>query len=266
MKKVVSAIVFALISLTASAGQLDPKPVQYCEQFTPYGSPVDSLKNTTKVCRTAYYLEHDNQAKIPVWVSYTLEPAHTIGCVKRTNKFAPDFSLNKGERAELNDYRNSGYDKGHIANDADMTWSSVTEKESLILSNMTPQLHSLNAGPWKDLETEVRDWSYNRRHTLLIYAGPIYNSSDKTIGDNKVVVPYSFYKIVVDTATKETMAFVFPHSSVDNDLTKYLVSVGEVERLTGVSFPVPSVKNKVASLWRMEKSSASAEKKNVCAK
>lgn len=217
----------------------------------PLGLPTDSVDGTV-VAHKAFVLKHDNAAKIPVWVAYTLTPGHSEGTVARQNDFKSDKLLQEGQRAELNDYRNSGYDKGHLASNADMAWELDVDQDSFLLSNMAPQLHAFNAGIWEELEENVRGWAFNRQHTILVYDGPIYDKSDKTIGEDHVVVPHAFYKIVIDTVSKETMAFIFPHKaiSIKDDLKPYLVSVDDVEKATGVAFPVLGSEKTVANaVW-----------------
>lgn len=264
-KGLLLSLALLLTTVNVEASQ-STQPVESCKAFVPYGKPTDSKPHTQEVCRQAYYLEHDNVAKIPVWVAYTLSPEHTEGCVKRTDKFAPDQSLPHGQRAELEDYNSSGYDRGHIANDADMTWSVDTEKESLILSNMTPQLHGLNAGIWKDLETDVRAWAFGKGHTMLVYAGPIYDiKKDKTIGPNKVDIPSAFYKIVVDTQTKEHLAFIFPHQATSTGkIADYQVTVLEVEKETGIKFNIPGDKGATIKIWPANPNALAKDKAAVC--
>lgn len=260
----IKTILFSLMmffGMAAQAGSLDACSAQFV-----YGPPSITKANTTDLCHTAYALKHDNVAKIPVWVAYTLTPEHAEGCFPRTNKFAADPLLKPGDRAELNDYRNSGYDKGHVANDADMSWSATTERESFLLSNMNPQVHGLNAGIWKDLESDVRDWAFLTKHTLQVYAGPIYDpAKDKTIGADKVVVPHAFYKIVIDTQTKQTLAFIFPHEPTSTGkLVDYQVTVSAVEKATGVTFNVPNDKNKITTIWKVDLKAFQVDKQRSC--
>jgi endonuclease G len=266
MKKLLAALliaagVFGLVdgstAATNEVGQTSSIAVE-----APFGLPTDNVDGTI-VAHKAFVLKHDNAAKIPVWVAYTLTPQHTEGLVARQDSFKADALLHEGQRAELNDYRNSGYDKGHLANNADMAWELDVDQDSFLLSNMAPQLHAFNAGIWEELEENVRGWAFNRQHTMLVYDGPIYNKQDKTIGADHVVVPHSFYKIVVDEVTKESMTFVFPHQaiSIKADMTPYLVSVDAVEKATGVSFPVPGSKTVVAKVvWPDDLSKFKADK------
>ena len=159
-------------------------------------------------------LEHDNKAKIPQWVSYVLAPEKAVGCEKRINAFKSDRYLPADKRAEMKDYAKSGYDIGHIANSADMSWDLSAARESFILSNMAPQEPGFNRGIWKKLEDQTRAWAVNRSHKILIYAGPTYNrEQDRTIGANFVTVPNGFYKILIDLDTNDVLIFLLQRMS-----------------------------------------------------
>jgi endonuclease G, mitochondrial len=244
-------------------------PAAYCKQFLPYGSPTVAEPHGIgiPVCRTAYTLLSDQSAEIPVWVAYTLTPEHALGCAVRSNAFTADDSLPDGERAKPTDYAGSGYDIGHIAPDGDMSWDPDVERESFILTNMTPQLPGLNRGIWKLLETSVRAHAYESGHTLLIYAGPVYNvAKDAKIGKDRIDVPTAFYKIVVDMKTGEYTAFLFPQAGDQgNDLEKVHSSLAEVERATGIMFPMPRGA-KDAPIWSADFKALATAKKAQCGK
>ena len=243
--------------------QSPPRMLSECQTQAPYGFPQTSRTNTTAECRLAYALLHDNQAKVSAWEVYTLTPVHAIGCLARVNAFASDQSLLKGQRAELVDYAKSGYDTGHIANDADMSWDAAVQKESFILSNMAPQLPSLNRGIWKELETAIRSWTVNTGHNLTIYAGSIYDiATDKTVGPDNVVVPHAFYKIIIDDTIRVSLAFIFPHTNgLGRDVSTMQSTVANVESATGITFPVPDSKTVRNQLWSINLAPMTAAKK-----
>lgn len=232
----------------------------------PYGDPVIKSLTATDpiICRTAYCLQYDDVAKVPLWDSHSLTPAHSYGCIARSNAFAADKSLG-AESSKPTDYAHSGYDIGHISPDADMAWDNTVEHESFILSNMAPQLPGFNRGIWKVLEVDVRAWAYERNHTLLIYAGSVVKPGDKTIGDDKVDVPTEFYKIVIDEQTNEYLAFMFPHKEgLGADVTPYLTSLQSIETATGITFPIPSSAKEDHALWTVDVGKYNAAKKVGC--
>ena len=70
--------------------------------------------------------------------------------VDRKDNFREDKAVTTGS-ATLNDYKKSGYDRGHMAPAADFRWSFDAMNDTFYLSNMCPQTHAFNAGIWSDL-------------------------------------------------------------------------------------------------------------------
>jgi endonuclease G len=259
------AILAIVVSFSAQAQQDPPLNVKECKAHIPYGAPVSRKESVTVICRRAYLLEHDNNAKIPAWVAYTLTPEHATGCYPRSNAFASDKSLKPGYRAELKDYLKSGYDMGHQANEADMAWSLDTGRESFLLSNMAPQLPGFNRGIWKKLEDQTRAWVVDRQNPILIYVGPIYSAQDKVIGANNVVVPHGFYKILVDTKTSEVLIFKFAHEAARGSLNQFLTSLAEVQKVSGNFFPMPKDYKISSEIWPSSTKNVVNVKRGVCA-
>ena len=265
--KYIIALVAALFATVAVAQQRPNNPPEACVQHAPWGAPVAAkLTDSTILCKQGYFLQHDNQAKIPAWVAWQITPKTVNGCVPRNNAFAIDQALPKGKGAAPTDYAGSGYDQGHLANDAHQSWDPVVEKESFLMSNMSPQLPGLNRGIWKLLETASGAWVFSRQHTYIIYAGNIYDTaSAKKIGANQVVVPMALYKIVTDKDTGETLAFLFPHKeNQGNDLTVVQTTVSDIEAQSGITFPIPGDKKVKLPLWPIDFKSVADAKKALC--
>lgn len=192
--------------------------------------------------REAYVVGYNPEKKVADWVSYHFTDAYLVKKAARSNDFRPDLDLAPDQRAELKDYRRSGYDMGHLAPAADMTRSKQIMSESFLLSNMAPQVGpGFNRGIWRILEGKVRDW-VRKKKNIYVIDGPIYDSSDgKTIGPDKVVVPERFYKIIVscteDGRDLDAIAFILPNKrSPNNMLPKFIVSIDEIEKATGLDF------------------------------
>lgn len=195
-----------------------------------------------------YVVSYNADYKVPNWVIYELTLGETLGNLKRTNSFDVDPEVPKEQMAQLSDYRNSGYDRGHMAPNADMNWSQTAQDESFYLSNMCPQGHDFNAGIWLDLENQVRVWA-ERDSAVTIVCGPVLprSSADakrmKRIGKGKVLVPELFWKVVLMPYGGDVRAigFVMPNHNEkvgrkNRPLSDYAVSVDSVERLTGIDF------------------------------
>ncbi len=206
-----------------------------CEEHIKYGVPSTS---PVLLCRLGYVLSHDGDKKVPVWVAYHLTKEHMAGTHTRSNDFRPDPDLEPGQRAEIEDYKNSGYDRGHMAPAGDMKWDARAMSESFLLSNMSPQVGiGFNRGIWAVLEEKIRDWTIARGE-LYVVTGPIFASSDdKRIGPNHVAVPTHFYQVIFDPVRVEAIAFILPNKKLKADtLPTYITSVDEVEKETGLDF------------------------------
>src|SRR5262249_50752973 len=141
---------------------------------------------------------------------------HALGCARRKDKFRPDPDLPPGVRAELSDYRASGYDRGHMAPNGDFSYDEDAAEQSFYLSNMLPQLHTVNAGNWEDLEKVVRAWSVERGD-MLVMAGRIFDARlSSTIGPHRLPIPAAFWKVIVDQRAGAALAFIMPNVDPDD--------------------------------------------------
>jgi len=244
-----------------AADQVPPRPAAQCAAQVPFGFPT--MKNSDiAICRTAYVIAYNPQTKTPDWVAWTLTPDHAIGCIPRTNAFTADQSLGASS-PKPTDYAGSGYDQGHLANDADMSWDLSVERESFYMTNMSPQLPSVNRGVWKNLESAGRAWVYSTKQAHTIIAGNI--GGTKTIGAGKVVVPDALFKIIINNVTKKSYAFYFPHKDgLVSDFATYQVTVADIEKATGLLFPVPDAKNAKNTVPATDLKTIADDKKRIC--
>lgn len=188
------------------------------------------------VQHTGYVVSHNSKWKIPNWVAYELTRREVAGTNPRNDEFCPDPDV-RGHKAQLEDYRGSGYDRGHMAPAADMKWSKKVMRESFYLSNMCPQNPSLNRGDWNDLEEKVRKWA-KRDSAIIVVCGPIIPKRPKTIGHGKVAVPTAFFKVVLSPYGGQTSAigFIMPNEKCNAPLKTYARTIDEVEAATGFDF------------------------------
>jgi endonuclease G, mitochondrial len=119
------------------------------------GNPDGASKSETTpdhflVARTQYALSYNDSLRYPNWVSWRLI-ASDIGDIPRGN-FSPDPDL-PFRAVTPGDYTGSGYDRGHNCPSKDRTASKDDNDTVFYMSNMTPQRHEMNAGPWERLET-----------------------------------------------------------------------------------------------------------------
>ncbi|MEI7014069.1 DNA/RNA non-specific endonuclease [Leptospira licerasiae] len=237
----------------------------------PFSLPVSKHSVTSGslqiIDREGYTSGHSNIYKTSLSVCEEITKEELAGNAKRKDRFLSEPNVLPGDRAELSDYKNSGYDRGHLAAADNYKNDQRLNDETFFLSNISPQIHTFNAGIWKRLEQQIRDW-VKRQGKIYVITGPLYieNSQEalgslsrlKFIGKNKVGIPSHFYKILVkDEKDISVLAFVIRHepSSSKVQLTKFLTSVDWIEEHSEINFlpalPVAEeyLESKVGEFW-----------------
>jgi endonuclease G len=189
------------------------------------------------ITHTGYTVSYNSDWKIPNWVAYELTKEEIEGVTPRYNTFIPDPEVSYSKSASTDDYKNSGWDRGHMAPASDMKWSEQAMKESFYLSNICPQNKNLNSGIWKDLEEQVRGLTAQKGE-IHIVCGPIVSKQPKTIGYNKVAIPDAFFKVLLqnDNGDWSAIAFMFANESGRKPLSTYAMSVEDMQIITGIDF------------------------------
>lgn len=184
----------------------------------------------------AYSLQYNELHEQADWVAYVLVGDSLTGKAKRKDNFRIDTLVSTGS-ASPKDYKRSGYDRGHLAPAADMSWSDEVMSESFYMSNMSPQLPGFNRGIWKKLEEQVRDWA-KEFDTLYVVTGPILEDSLIAIGENEVSVPNKYYKalLVYKKRLQLSVGFILPNESSSEELEYFAVSVDSVESVSHLDF------------------------------
>jgi endonuclease G, mitochondrial len=191
---------------------------------------------------TLEYAEKYEQAK---WVAYELDKAKASVVIPRTDNFKADPAVKTGS-ASLEDYKGSGFDRGHLFPAAD-AWDSASMNECFYLSNMSPQVHAFNGGIWAKLEEQVRNWALEF-DTIYIVTGPILKNGLPTIGPDSVAIPEYFYKAILCINHKDTMeiGFILKHEGSQNPLKSFAVTIDSLEIVSGIDF-FPSLANSTES-------------------
>lgn len=191
--------------------------------------------------RAAYTLSFDKEMNIPRWVAWKLNKERLVERVSRKGyRFSPDPNLNEREAVVTQDYANSGYDRGHMFPAGDGKWSAQAMRESFYMTNICPQHPKLNGGDWHELEQACRRWA--AKGEIYIVCGPILYKGNKPqfIGkEHKVRVPEAFFKVIlagVKQGKPRAIGFIYKNVAGDKPMTKYVNSIDEVERITGIDF------------------------------
>ncbi|MBR5477915.1 MAG: DNA/RNA non-specific endonuclease [Bacteroidaceae bacterium] len=184
-----------------------------------------------------YTVSYNEQRRNPNWVAYELTGEEVDGTEPRGSKFIPDPNV-IGRQAVDDDYKHSGWDRGHLAPAADMKWSEQAMDESFYLSNISPQNGNLNRGVWKSIEELTRD-NAHRYGEILVVTGPVFTDKKGLgyIGDNRVLIPNGFYKVLLAYDNGYTgIGFYCENVAGKKKLQTYARSIDEIEEITGIDF------------------------------
>ena len=126
--------------------------------------------------RQGFSLGYSHKYRQALWVSYILTKEQLQQKqVKRSDKFSSDPAIIKNPVVPQN-YNKTGYDRGHLAPAADMTYSVPSMQNSFFMTNISPQIPGCNRGIWKRLENQVRRWTIQEEKLYIItFFSFIYN-------------------------------------------------------------------------------------------
>ncbi|WP_353778922.1 DNA/RNA non-specific endonuclease [Winogradskyella sp. 3972H.M.0a.05] len=179
------------------------------------------------------YAEAHEQAE---WVAYELKASH----LSSTNHKRPYFEIDravKTKAAHWRNYKNSGYDRGHLCPAGDRRFTKEAHDETFLTSNISPQKHDFNSGVWNRLEQKVRYWA-RKYDGVFVVTGGILEDGLQSIGEEQVTVPKQFYKVLIDynKGNPKVLAFLMDHKGSDKPLYEFVVSVDDIEALTKIDF------------------------------
>jgi endonuclease G len=93
----------------------------------------------------------------------------------RESQFYPEPLLPSVDQAQFEDYRRSGFDRGHMTPSGDMP-DPQAQQQSFSLADLVPQTQELNRGVWAGIETAVRDLAA-REGEVYVVTGPAFKAS-----------------------------------------------------------------------------------------
>lgn len=217
-----------------------------CRQFFPPGElprvPAQRLRLSRDLCYDAFAVLHSGQSKTPVFAvqRLTREVLDDAADEKRGNRFFADARLPSRERATLDDYKGSGYDRGHMAPAADMPTAAAND-QSFSLANMVPQARINNQRTWAGIEKDTRRYVRRAQGPVYVFTGPVFAGNTatgagdlRTIGPGRVWVPTHLFKLVYDPSTNRAWAHWVENT--DEARAGSPISYKELVQRTGIEF------------------------------
>ena len=244
-KNTLRNIIYAVVIIAAAAAAFDSWRTAASSPVQTAVTTADSLRHVIIPADIPQQIIHypgftvsfNPEAHQPNWVAWELLASETDGESNRESNFTTDYNVEGCSTTD--DYRGSGYDRGHMAPAGDMKWSAETMRESFLMTNICPQAGDLNRGAWKKLEEKCRQRAV-ADSAVVIVCGPIFSPGEgvERIGKTGVAVPRRFFKVVLSPYTDppKAIGFIMPNGYVKGGMQTHAVSVDSVEAVTGHDF------------------------------
>jgi endonuclease G len=176
-------------------------------------------------------------------VKFRYNAQRDTGNLKRYDRFMLDPNV-PAECQQFSDKAyGQGYDRGHQVPANHLDDSNAAIKQSNYMTNILPQTSQMNRGAW--LLTEEIVECYRDIDELLVMGGVIWGNNpadDYFVQSHGVKTPDAYWKVVVRGTGQDerAIAWIVPNSTdaTKKHLDQYLVSVDDIEQLTGEKIPV----------------------------
>ena len=207
---------------------------QFYRDVPPILNRESLKKDSYALCFNGFNVMYSGVSKTPLWSAEYLTPERLSIKIKREDNFHEETRVQQAHRALLTDYRGSGYDRGHMAPNGDMS-SGGAQYDSFSLVNMVPQSPKNNQEVWRKLEEAVRAIVTKQHRDAYVVTGPVFEGKRlKTIGQG-VIVPTAVYKAVYLPKQGISGAYYAPNN--DSQQVK-VVSICYLEEKLGINlFP-----------------------------
>lgn len=229
-------IILAFAAVTAFAADTD---FAECRQYFGNNTPpvIQHQENLQPraLCFSGFAVLHSGKSHTPIYVAERLTKQDLIASqdIPRTNQFFEEARLPEAERAKLDDYLDSGFDRGHMAAAGNMG-TEESKAQSFSLANIVPQNAENNRNAWRRIEADTRKYVMRAEGDVFVITGPVFDGIPPTIGDSEVWVPQYLFKLVYDPATNKS--WVHWQDNTAEAKAGKPISYEELVRRTGVEF------------------------------
>lgn len=181
-----------------------------------------------------YTLCYEPEHRQSSWAKHELTLEKINGSQKRTNDYRADLAIE--DAVTENDYRGSGFDRGHLVPAADMKLNREMMSATFLMTNMSPQRSSFNSGVWARVESQIRKNVRAWGDAHVITAPWLTQGMDQI--SSGVSVPTAYYKIAYFPHANVMKAYWLENRGVSSSvsLDEFLISVDEIEVRTGFDF------------------------------
>jgi len=153
--------------------------------------------------------------------------------IKRVDSFHEEMSVPVADRATLNDFLRSGYDRGHLSPNKDFG-DSKSQEACFSLANMVAQNPDNNRNLWEGVESAVRQYVLDHGDVYII-TGPIFpgHGQQAEFLRRRVMIPINMYKIVYDPRLNKASVYLTKNAP---GMAWESKSVSEISELAQIDF------------------------------
>jgi len=219
MKQTILLLLFAIVSLFAFESSFTPK-INFI---------IKSLECDKNLHKKAFDICYSYKEKHPLAVAYVLkkELVNKNLYSRKGLRFRPDYNLPTRYRSYSKDYSRTGFDRGHNAPNADFDYNKAIQKETFLMSNITPQKPNLNRRYWVKLEKLERFLAVKYKKVEVVTGSCGHIGTVK----NKVGIPKYWYKIIM-LPTGKIISFLAPNTNTGMSrakIKKFLSNLDEIK-------------------------------------
>ena len=258
-KKSITITVMAVVISITSAHADDF--TQCSESF--YGGVYPEFINiklsnkTQALCMDGFAVMYSGVSRTPLWSAEYLDRKRLRQAkeIDREDSFHEESRLPKSIRASLSDYSGSGYDRGHLAPNANMANRSQ-QYDSFSLANIAPQSPRNNRYIWRNIESATRYLTQQYGEVYSITGVAFTGKKTKQLA-NRVLVPSHFFKAVYIPAINQAGVYYAPN---DESERIEVISVDELATRIGIDvLPILDAKIKTQAFDLPLKAGESSE-------
>ncbi len=213
------------------------------------GAKGDKLnRQLYALCFDGFATLYSGISRTPFWSAshLTHQRVQQARTLARNDSFRAERRLPSDVRAELADYRRSGFDRGHIAPNGDM--ATIDEQyASFSLANIAPQHGEHNRNLWRHIENATRTLAV-RYGEVYVVTGVVFDGQSVQRIGGRVMVPSHFFKAVYIPKLNQAGVYYSPNDSTGN---YEVISLQALAKRTGIlAMPglAPAVQNHAYTL------------------
>lgn len=227
-------------------------------------SYTKNIRCDKNIDKEVYDLCYNYKMNLANYVAYTLDGSkiNAVNIKERPN-FYSEKNLNGKYKVKTDDYSYTGFDRGHMAPDADFDYSKDTLDKTYSMANIVPQYPDVNRKTWETAEEYERAMAVKKGTVSVINIVEFKNSipmskfdfdsvledknlsgkklesykrkfqkSVEELSDRNIIIPSGFYKVIYDNKGFEECYYFpnIPNPSLNNILSNAKINCSDLKR------------------------------------